>query len=80
MIYKLKKGTKGKCHSIDTCHRCLAKILGRPCDDIYVEELPNEAVRFVFVKYGFSCTNIRRSQLVPVNTRRRKAEFLIFLL
>jgi len=75
MIYFVKRKTKGACRVSGDCYHCLNlknKVNLYICDDNkkYIFITRNEG--------GYTwCDGIQKEQLIPVNTKKRMARFLI---
>jgi hypothetical protein len=90
MVYKLRKGSVGNCQFNrfgKTCYPCILSAIKAKrwiqeslddIDDIYVIEKEYKGIYvYWIVGCDLCCSGIQRNQLIPVNTKRRKAEFLI---
>jgi hypothetical protein len=76
MIYLVKRKTRGACTQSGDCYRCLGlknKVPLYICDD-------NK--KYVFITSNIDgytwCDGILKEQLIPINTKKRMARFLIY--
>jgi len=78
MIYRLKKGTKGSCkHNDKSCCDCMYRLVAKSLP-MYVTEYEQIGKKgYHFLGVGYWCPEIQREQLIPINTSKRQAKYML---